>query len=79
MYGKGISLKYCNRHSKSSNILIFRREDAFGRKKYCDMNVRCINEIQFFMQNSINSFSSCCIDEIHPTRIAPVSYYYSFY
>ena len=48
MYGKGISLKYCNRHLKSSNILIFRREDVFGLKKYCDMNVQCMNEIHFF-------------------------------
>ena len=78
MFGGGISLKYCNRHSKSSNILIFRREDAFGRKKYCDMNVRCMNEIHF-LQNSINGFSFCCLYEIYPTKIAPASYRYSFY
>ena len=48
MYGKGISLKYCNKHSKSSNVLIFRREDVFEQKKYCDMIVRCMNEIHFF-------------------------------
>ena len=73
MYGNGISLKYCNKHSKSSNVLIFRMEDVFEQKKYCDMNVRCMNEIHFFLQNSINSFSFCCLYEIHPTKIAPAS------